>query len=492
MAASDNCAVLYGKGEDLFKLMSTRSTSKQWGEWLRAPLEHALAGNDEDLALALLEAGVNVGAGWEGCDGRTLLDAAVEGGNEDLVSTILKAGGRADLDVMSGDDKMTALHRASKGGHTAVTRMLVLAGANVSLKDSSGRTALHYALEGGHRELAVEVVIAGANLNAMDVSGDTPLHIAAAQGLHEFVCTLLRKGVRVGAANTIGQCALHMAVQNNHLASTEALLEAGADPNRGYGNVRQCTPLVLASCNVAITNLLLKHGADAKASDGVGFTALHWAGRSGRPGVINALVEAGADLEAESARVICYEQRYEFKGLTPLHAAALHKTVKTMPSLLDNGADINAKDDNGNTPLHVVCMTSADKWRVHAAAELLLRRGADETITSDDGYTPIELIDSNADPTGRLKRLLAKARGDRAWRRRGTLVLCRAYTERRLGDVGNRRTGTISCKGRRIETSVAYVGGAGAAGLGNKWAGVVVRAVEVDAEAVFRAIVGFL
>lgn len=482
MAASEICTVLHGKGEQLFKLMSTRATSKQWGEWLRAPLEHALAANDEDLALVLLEAGVSVGAGWEGCDGRTMLDAAVVGGNQELVSTILKAGGR---------EKMTALHRASKGGDTAVARRLVLEGADVNLKDFTGCTALHYALEGDHRELAAEVVIAGANLNANNIGGDTPLHLAAARGLHRFVGMLLRKGVRVGAANTMGQCALHMAVENNHIASAKALLEAGADPDRGYGDVRHCTPLVLASCNVAMTNLLLEHGADPKASDGLGFTALHWAGRSGRPGVINSLVEAGADLEAESARVICYDQKYEFKGLTPLHAAALHKTVQTMPGLLDNGADINAKDDNGHTPLHVICLTSADKWRVHAAADLLLRRGADETITNDDGYTPEELIDSNADSTGCLKRLLANARGDKAWRRRGTLVLCRAYTEKRLGDLWNRRTGKISCKGQGIGTSAAGAG-AGAAGLGNKWVGMLVRAVEMDAEAVFRTIVGFL
>lgn len=142
MATNEGRAVLHGKEEQLFKLMSSRATSTQWAEWLRAPLEHALADGDQNLALALKKAGANIGAGWEGCDGRTLLDAAAEGANEDLVSTLLEAGVRADMDAASGEGRMTALHRASKGGYLAVTRLLVLEGADVGLMDSSRRTAL--------------------------------------------------------------------------------------------------------------------------------------------------------------------------------------------------------------------------------------------------------------------------------------------------------------------------------------------------------------
>lgn len=179
MATSEDRAALHGKEEQLFKLVSSQATPIQWAEWLRAPLEHALAHGDEDLVLALLKAGANMGAGWKGCDGRTLLDAAAEGANKDLVSTLLKAGGRADTDVVSGDEKMTALHRAIKNGHHAAARVLMLEGADVGLKDADGRTALHHALQGGHREFAIDVVLAGAGLSAEDMNGDTPLHLAA-------------------------------------------------------------------------------------------------------------------------------------------------------------------------------------------------------------------------------------------------------------------------------------------------------------------------
>ncbi|CAN0449634.1 unnamed protein product, partial [Ectocarpus fasciculatus] len=112
------------------------------------------------------------------------------------------------------------------------------------------------------------------------------------------------------------------------------------------------------------------------------------------------------------------------KGLTPLHLAAFYKKSCTLLALLQRGGNANARDDDGQRPLHLVC--KCPDARSVALADLLLRWGADETATDNDGNTPADLVKSGAEPNERLQRLLANAPADRAWRRRGMVVVLRA------------------------------------------------------------------
>eukprot|EP00903_Cladosiphon_okamuranus_P016609 g15321.t1 len=501
VTASEDRTALDGLERRLFKLVSTKATSAQWAEWLRAPLEHAVAEGDKDLALSLLKAGANGGAGWKGCDGRTLLDAAAEGGNEDVVSTLLKVGGSTDLNAVSGAKHMTPLLRACKGGHTAAAQALLVEGAVVGLADSDQRSALHYALQGGHQSLASLVLIAGADLNAKDRAGNTPLHLAAALEDDKLVCTLLRKGARVDVTNNRRQCALHSAVVLKRVRSAEALLEAGADPNARYTgadpnirytggaqNSNQYSPLVLARRNLAMTKLLLQHGADLNAQGQGGYTALHYAAESGSVGVIDALVDGGANVEARSSSLRL--GTHPFKGLSPLHTAACNKLESTAV-LLRRGANVNAKDDDGLTPLHVLCKTSARFTSAPKTADVLLRGGADETITDNDGNTPKDLIENGSKQAPSLRRLLANAPADRMWRRRGMLVLCRALSTKVPGADREWKPGKVLCRGKEIRARSASSGHprvlTRVVGLD-----VLTRVVGLDVEDVFRSIVTFL
>ncbi|CAN0370032.1 unnamed protein product [Ectocarpus sp. 12 AP-2014] len=64
--------------------------------------------------MRLLDAGADGSAGWRGCGGRTLLDAAACGKNEDMVRTLLlKAGAIEDINVRFGDRRESALHVAA-------------------------------------------------------------------------------------------------------------------------------------------------------------------------------------------------------------------------------------------------------------------------------------------------------------------------------------------------------------------------------------------
>ncbi|CAN0293693.1 unnamed protein product [Ectocarpus fasciculatus] len=482
----ERTAALGGTEEQLFKLVSRHATPSQWAEWLRAPLEHAVAEGNQHLASTLLRAGADGGAGWKGCDGRSLLDAAVQGGNGKTVSALLEAGSLGDVNAVTGSDRRSPLHRAIAGGHTAVARVLMLAGAGVSLLDSDNRSALHYALRGGHRVLAGDVMIAGADVNAKDRCGETPLHIAAAAGDGHSVCTLLRRGGRVGVADNQGRCPLHAAVRAGHTVAAEALLKAGADPSARYGSSLKFSPLQLAcsSREAAMTRALLKHGADVKGCDGFGFTALHWAAYRGKPSVIEAVVGAGADLEARSSQVWLPGHRDSHVGLTPLHIAAFFRRSHTprMAVLLERGADVNAADGHGRTPLHIVAAAPATESSA-ADIDFLLRRGADETAKDNFGRTPEEVV-TRSSSAGPIKSLLRRAPADRAWRRRGPLVLSRVHAERE-----EEESGVVA--GKVLRQRAGCAGGDASAGR-ESCGGVLERVVGLEAEEVFRAIVGFV
>lgn len=122
----------------------------------------------------------------------------------------------------------------------------------------------------------------------------------------------------------------------------------------------------------------------------VGDTPLHLAAAGHRAEIAQLLLAAGADPNAAT----------NHRQGTPLHYAAdgymsnpdrnPKQQVKTIQYLLAAGANINAKDKNGATPLH-----RAVRTRAAAAVQFLLESGCDPTPKNNSGSTPFHLAVQN-------------------------------------------------------------------------------------------------
>src|SRR3954470_21397066 len=124
-----------------------------------------------------------------------------------------------------------------------------------------------------------------------------------------------------------------------------------------------------------------------------GDTALHLAAAGYRVEIVRLLLAAGADPNAAMNHRRSGPLHYAADGYITGPVWDAKRQVKTIRCLLDAGADINAPDKNGATPLH-----RAVRTRCAAAVHCLLDAGADPTRTNKPGSTPFHLAVQN---TGR-------------------------------------------------------------------------------------------
>jgi ankyrin repeat protein len=110
-----------------------------------------------------------------------------------------------------------------------------------------------------------------------------------------------------------------------------------------------------------------------------GFTALHLALFSGSEPTVRAVLGRDPDIEAPARSSVAVRVR-------PIHTAVFVRNVRLAEVLLDAGADVNAREFGGSTPLHAV----ANNGDVDMA-RFLLARGADPRLTDDQSRTAVDI-----------------------------------------------------------------------------------------------------
>ena len=291
----------------------------------------------------------------------------------------------------------TALHDAAKWNASATVEVLLRHGADVQAKNDLGETPLHDAARWNAFEAAEVLLRSGAAVDAKSEDGDTALHYAARWNASATAEVLLRSGAAVDAKEKYGETPLHKAAVWDAFEAAEVLLKHGAEVHAKDSS--DLMPLhYAAKWNASATaEVLLRHGADVQAKDSSGSTPLHWAAVENDEGTLRerTAVEAAffyvyiprsrasvrtsvmAELLLGSGAAVDAKND---AGDTPLHVAASRDAPEMAELLLGSGAAVDAQNDNGNTPLHVARFFTAG---------VLLGSGAAVDAKGNDGWTPL-------------------------------------------------------------------------------------------------------
>lgn len=201
-----------------------------------------------------------------------------------------------------------------------------------------------------------------------------------------FVIRALQAGLSPNAVSSGGLPFLFCALVHDETGRLATLLlRAGADPNvslpeesTAYASLLE---LALLHGTEAAVVVLLTYGAEINAGGKKGVPSLHrvfaLGGRT--EGMLDVLLSFNPDANVRTPN-----------GRTPMHAAIDGQETELdqferFSRLRSAGGDIDASDNDGNTPLH-----EAATKKYAAAAAALLRAGANSLLKNHTGQTPFE------------------------------------------------------------------------------------------------------
>ena len=346
----------------------------------------------EDTARLLVNRGARVEK--QSKDNLTALHLASLHGSDEIVKFLLLKKASVNAQGKSG---LTPLAMASRNGRLSIVELLLNKGADIQIRSTFRKTAFHYAAGRGH--LAITKLL----LDHPSAMRKNPKHFAegiksaldfAARGGHSETACLLLEEVKVAKERRL-HCtdAVRAAAFHSHVKTVKVLLEYQACL-QGEGVSKSSLLCVAArNGNENIVCLLLDMGTPVDQRDEHQMTALHHTASAHDPTqndipMVDLLLDKGADIEAK------------FDGLTPLLLAIqawrpsykFARPLAIVRRLLQSGANVHARDSDGNTTLHINALLESSQSKYDFVTNMLLDHGADPKARNNAGETPLHTL----------------------------------------------------------------------------------------------------
>ncbi|CAG5156716.1 uncharacterized protein ALTATR162_LOCUS4512 [Alternaria atra] len=392
---------------------------------------------------------LNEGSRVDDCDedGLTALSVSSKLGSMAIVQLLIEKG--ANVNTLSTSPKhWTPAMFAANAGRAGVLQALLSHGADPKVSSGDGVTILELAIKSGHLNtvkillealggpeypkdsVALQIAIAQSKATVTSLMTTVPIMYGYIDSKPtgseklDWIKWVLDQGgelVKAGAMTNM----LHAALAHQDVSMTAELLKLGVDANTIFctGN----TPLHIAVYvrNLELIKLLLEAGADpAKPSQdpkGLKLTPLHEAIIDWKDGCVNAMSVIDLLLRSRRCRIMegenaqstafaCVVRKLNHwndkvvleadeivrsmlgwtddrsdDGSTPMHVAVHYKQKGLIDALRRVGADINAKNNNGHSPLLVASRSDVEM------VNFLITRCADVSAVNNHGQGALQI-----------------------------------------------------------------------------------------------------
>lgn len=305
-------------------------------------------------------------------DGFCALSYAVMEDCSDIVRLLVESGADVQMRLQGTyvpDGASLLMLSAGPSKNLIVPKFLLEKGVDINAKDKSGNTALMYAANADNPLMCEFLLANGAELEAKNLAGDTALTACAKSDCPEAARVLLDAGASMGEL-------LHVAAHEGCPEACRVFLERGVDANQTEtASGKNVTALMLAALNgnIEVARALIEKGANIDAQDTTGKTALMIAAFSDEDTISRLLIEQTSNIDA-----------VDEEGRSALFFAIQSPWIVKM--LLAYGASVNIQDSSGDTPL-MVAVKHGDVLSMKA----MLAAGADISISNKEGATALSM-----------------------------------------------------------------------------------------------------
>lgn len=333
------------------------------------PLHVAAREGREAIVKLLVQKGALIDAG--DTEHSTPVHLAADKGHLEIVKYLVQKGANLTL---QDDNGMSALQWAAYGGNVDIAKFLLDSGADIEIAKPNGSRSMHGAANRGHLEMVKLLLSRGAQLDPSNQANFTPMLSAAAANQFEVVRYLLERGAAVNVVTIYQTTALIYAVNAGHREVVADLLARGARIESDSSEFEYPLSTAAFLGHTEIMELLIQHGANVNYTTAQNSTPLHNAAWGGHAVAVRLLLQHGAKPNAVSS-----------SGETPLLPAVRDGYAEVVAVLLESGSDANVKEpDFGRSLLHCAAAKGYNE-----ITKLLVKAGAQVNAVDSAGRTPL-------------------------------------------------------------------------------------------------------